>query len=68
MSVRLRNVLVLLAAFALVVATATFIYRFAGRPPEEAQPVLPFEQGGIKVSLVPGSGVGGPASIVRGNG
>src|SRR5450432_1613576 len=60
MSVRLRNILVLVIALALAVAAAAFIYRFAGRPPEEAQPPLPFQQGGVRVSLVPQTGVGGP--------
>ena len=61
MSVRLRNLLVLVMLLALVIAAAAFVYRFAGRPAEEAQPSLPFQQGGIRVSLVPPTGVGGPA-------
>src|SRR5450432_996725 len=61
MSVRLRNLLVIVTLLALAVGAAAFAYRFAGRPPEEAQPPLPFQQGGIRISLVPAEGVGGPA-------
>jgi hypothetical protein len=59
-SVRLRNILVSVVALLLVFGVLAFIYRFAGRPPEEAQPPLPFRQGGISVSLVPPTGIGGP--------
>ncbi len=60
MSVRLRHILVMTVALALALCAAAFVYRFAGRPPDEAQPLLPFRQGGISVSLVPPTGVGGP--------
>jgi hypothetical protein len=60
MSARLRNLLVLVAAVGLALGALWFVYRFAGRPPEEAQPPLPFQQGGVRVSLVPTTGVGGP--------
>jgi hypothetical protein len=59
-SVRLRKILVIAVALSLAFGAALFVFRFAGRPPEEAEPRLPFQQGGIKVSLVPQSGVGGP--------
>ncbi len=59
MSVRLRKLLVLVSTLVAALCALVLVYRFVRRPPDEAEPPLPFEAGAVRVSFVPSAGIGG---------
>lgn len=59
MAIRLRKLLVLAVAVSALVGVLVLVYRFVRRPPDEVEPPLPFQAGGVRVSYVPSAGIGG---------